>query len=230
LGLFLGVRPPWLLMRLFESSISVPRPRFTAPWLGLLLPAARGPAMTLAATIYPARRAARREPLADLSRRPMGDGPPPKWPPYLGCALLTIVFVFEIAIVRGWLSGPAGARLLPLMSGCVLVGCACLVPLVQAPMLRLVGWGIGPLLGVEGRLAVRGLLRHRARTGLTIGVLFAAVAAALAFGVNVINNTRDIREWYDHSVAADFLVRAVRPDPAVILTPAPIPPRLADQI
>ena len=63
-------------------------------------------AMTLAATFYPARRAARREPLADLRRRPMGDGPAPKWPPYLGAALLAIVFAFEFAVVRGWLSGP----------------------------------------------------------------------------------------------------------------------------
>jgi putative ABC transport system permease protein len=230
IGVPLGVLLAWLLMKLFESFMNVPMPRFTISWTGLLLTASLGPAMTLAATVYPARRAARREPLADLRRRPMGDGPAPKWPPYLGGALLAVVFVFEIAVVWGWLSGPAGARLLPLMSGCGLVGCACLVPLVQAPLLRLVGWAIGPVLGVEGRLAVRGLLRHRARTGLTVGVLFAAVAAALAFGVGVINNTRDIREWYDHTVAADFLVRAVRPDPAVVLTPAPIPPRVGDEI
>jgi putative ABC transport system permease protein len=230
LGVPLGVLLAWLLMKLFEHFMNVPMPRFTVSWTGLLLTAALGPAMTLAATFYPARRAARREPLADLRRRPMGDGPAPKWPPYLGAALLAIVFAFEFAVVRGWLSGPAGARLLPLMNGCGLVGCACLVPLVQAPLLRLVGWVIGPLLGVEGRLAVRGLLRHRARTGLTVGVLFAAVAAAIGFGVTVINNTRDIHEWYDHSIAADFLVRAVRPDPAVVLTPAPIPPRLGDEI
>lgn len=229
LGVPVGVVLAWLLLRLYESFMSVPM-GLTISWPALLPAAAIGPLMTLAATVYPARRAARREPLADLRRRPAGDGPAPRWPPFVGAALLGVVFAFETAVVCLGLPPAIGTRLLAVITGCGLVGCACLLPPLQAPLLRLVGLLIGPAMGVEGGLAVRGLLRQRARTGLTVGVLFAAVAAALAFGVSMLNNSDDIRRWYRHTIDAEFFVRAVRPDPAVLLTPCSLPPGVETEV
>src|SRR5262249_20677079 len=82
---------------------------------------------------------------------------------------------------------------------------------------------LAPLLGVEGWLALRQLQRHPTRTGLTVAVLFSALVVALAFGISFLNNLRDIRLWYRGTIDVDFLIRAVQPDPALVLTPAPLP-------
>jgi putative ABC transport system permease protein len=97
-------------------------------------------------------------------------------------------------------------------------------------LLRLAARVVPSVLGVEGRLAVRHLQRQRGRTGLTVGVLFAAVTACIAFGMSFLVNLRDIDRWYAGTVDADFLVRAAAPDPGMVVPPPPLPASANDDI
>jgi putative ABC transport system permease protein len=116
------------------------------------------------------------------------------------------------------------------MVGSALIGCACVLPALLPVLLRAVAWVVPLFLGAEGRLAVRQLMRQRARTGLTVGVLFAALTACLSFGTSFLNNLRDIDVWFAQTIDTPYLVRAVQPDPAVIVTPAPLPAFAVEEI
>jgi putative ABC transport system permease protein len=84
-------------------------------------------------------------------------------------------------------------------------------------------------LGIEGHLALVQLARHPVRTGLTAGVLFVAVAMAVAFGQLLRNTLDDLRSWYRRSIPADFLVRAAMPDSALLLA-SPLPESLGGEL
>jgi putative ABC transport system permease protein len=86
-----------------------------------------------------------------------------------------------------------------------------------------------PLLGVEGRLAVRQLERQPSRTALTAGILFIGVVVSIGFGQSMVNNIRDIYAWCDRNIAFDFIVRGAPPD-TVGLNMAPLPEDLREQL
>jgi putative ABC transport system permease protein len=231
LGLPLGVLLAAALVRVNEHYLGLPLPPLRLSPGPLLLAGLLGPAMTLAATVVPARKAARRPPLAGLALRGgLEPDPPAAWPAWVGVTLLAGVLLYEVAVIRGWLSPEAGTALIPLFAGASLLGCSCLLPALLPPLLRAAGWAVPPLLGAEGRLALRQLSRQRARTGLTVGVLFAAVTASVAFGMSFLNNLRDLDVWFARTIDSDFFVRAVPPDPVAIVTPAPLPPSAAEDV
>ncbi len=231
LGLPLGVLLAAGLLRINEFYLDVALPALPLHARPLLLAGLLGPAMTLLATLPPAWRTARQPPLLGLSPRaaPQADRTPIR-PTALGVALVGGVLLFETAIVRGWIAPAAAMPLLPVAVAAGLVGCACLLPALLPLLLRVASWVIPPALGVEGRLAVRHLRRQRARTGLTVGVIFAAVTACVSFGMSFLTNLRDIQVWFQATINSPFLVRAVRPDPAVVVTPAPLPAGTAEEV
>ncbi|MFO0845471.1 MAG: ABC transporter permease [Gemmataceae bacterium] len=145
-------------------------------------------------------------------------------------ALLLTVAAYLTGVLRGWMPPRLGQGLMPVMAGAGLVGLACLLPPLLPAILRAAGWVVPAGFGVEGRLAVRHLQRQRGRTGLTVSVLFAAVTAGVAFGMSFLVNLRDIDRWYGGTVDADFLVRAVAPDPGMVVLPAPLPAGTADEV
>jgi putative ABC transport system permease protein len=92
---------------------------------------------------------------------------------------------------------------------------AAFILLVPA-MLGGLGWlaslVISPFLRTEGRIAHRQVLRRRARTTLTIGVLYIAVSTAISLGTTILNNVEDIQTWVATALKGDFFVRAVKQD------------------
>jgi putative ABC transport system permease protein len=64
-----------------------------------------------------------------------------------------------------------------------------------------------PILGAEGRIACRQILRRRLRTALTIGVLYIAISAAISLGTSIINTVGDLHHWQDVTLAGDFFIQ-----------------------
>ncbi len=103
------------------------------------------------------------------------------------------------------------------------------VPIVLGPMARLAAAVLYPILGVEGRIAQRQVLRRRVRTTLTIGLLFIAVSIAITLGTMILNNVEDIRNWQAKTFQGDFIIRTMTPDLATGAT-APMPESLGNEL
>jgi putative ABC transport system permease protein len=230
-GLGLGLVFSVALHRVMEGlmGVTLPPQHWTlSPFLYALL---LGPGMALAATWVPAQRAARRAPLEDLLQKHLlGREVFRRWPVYLGFGLLAAMLAIALGLLRGWFSPAVAALLLAPGIGMGLVGCVLAIPLVLAPLMRFAAFVLQPLLGTEGRLAFRYLERHPTRTALTVGILFIGIAVSISFGQSLRNNIRDIRRWYEQNLNVDYIIRGVMPDTTALITPAPLPERLADEI
>jgi putative ABC transport system permease protein len=90
----------------------------------------------------------------------------------------------------------------------MLMGLCLMLPLGLSPLSRSVAWIMPPGLRVESRLASRNLNVHRARTTLTVGVVFLGAAFFIGFANTVLDNINDVRQWYHKTIIADFLIRA----------------------
>jgi putative ABC transport system permease protein len=190
-----------------------------------------GPGMAIAATYWPARRAGRRALLQDLlQKREVAGERKRHWLAYLGVALVVSMLMFEMALVANWFPPSLIPSLLAPMLAIGLVGCVLAIPLVLTPFIRLAEFLLNRVLGVEGQIALRQLGRQRARTSLTVGVLFIAVVVSIGFGQSLQNNIHDLHRWREHNVGYDFMIRGIMPDTTTIMTAAAIPENLADRI
>lgn len=168
-----------------------------------------GPLICLLSTWYPARLAAKVSPLEGM--RPVVDiGPKNR---YLRSAVLAV-----LGLLLAMAGGVATAyNLVPIWvsSGSIILALASLVllmPMLLRPVVELVGYPIRGLLGLEGEMSQRTIVRRVTRSSLTIGVLFIAVSAAIGIGNAVFSITDDVRTWYERTVTADFLLRPMMPD------------------
>jgi putative ABC transport system permease protein len=215
------------LLHLVGQFLGVPLPalRLTAgPFLVALV---LGPVTTLAAALLPAWRAGHVPVLQALARchhpanRPLGG-----WSVRLGLVLLVLGAMLGTGLCRGWFSPAANERLLPATLAVLLMGGVTALPALSSPLLRLLE--VLPL-GVEPALAGRQLRRHCGRTARTAGVLFLALAIAVAFGNSLRGVVRDLRRWYGQTIVADFLVRGSMTDTAFTLAAA-LPQALGEEI
>jgi putative ABC transport system permease protein len=87
-----------------------------------------------------------------------------------------------------------------------------LIPMVLGLLAWIVATVLYPLLGTEGRVAHRQILRRRIRTTLTIGILYVAVSTAISLGTNILDNVQDIHTWMDNTLKGDFFVRLMSQD------------------
>jgi putative ABC transport system permease protein len=186
--------------------------------------------MAMAATFLPARRAGRRAPLKDLLDRTGAQDDTHHWPSYVGLALLALGAVLVCGFLRRWFSPSLSLTLLGLTNAICLVGAVLTIPLFHRPLIKLAALLLEPLLGVECRLAIRQLDRHRGRTALTAGVLLVAIVFAIGFGNSLLNIVRDMHDWLERVADMDFYIRAVWPDPTTLVTAAPLSESLADEI
>jgi putative ABC transport system permease protein len=229
-GLGAGLALALLLQQGVEQLMGLSLPGLSLTLEPFLLALVLGPGTALAATYFSARRASRRQPRDELLGRHATPGERlPRWAGVAGVLLLVVSSVLEAGLCRGWFSMPVTRILLAPGVALFLVGCVLALPLILSPLLAVSGWLLRPVLGVEGSLALRQLARHRTRTGLTVGVLFVAVAVAIAFGNSLLNIVRDLRHWYEQAVVGDFLVRGSMPDTGFLL-PTALPETLARDI
>jgi putative ABC transport system permease protein len=229
-GAFAGLGLALALRGAMQQFLGVDLPSCT-PGAGHFLAAVLlGPALTLSATGIGALRYSRQDPLAALLRRGKQDGAGgPGWVPAAGLGLLVAAAVVEWLICQGRFPLPAGRALLAPGVALLLAGCVLAVPLLAAPVLWACGLVLGPVLGTEGRLALRQVTRQRTRLALTAGVLFVAVAAAVGMGHCLLNTLRDLRDWYRRTIVADFLVSGSAGDTSFLLS-APLPEALAGEL
>jgi putative ABC transport system permease protein len=89
-----------------------------------------------------------------------------------------------------------------------------LLPIVLGLLAWLVAAVMRPLLGAEGRIAHRQILRRRVRTTLTVGILYLAVSTAISLGTNILDNVHDIHAWLETTLKGDFFVRLMNQDVA----------------
>jgi putative ABC transport system permease protein len=222
-GMVLAVGLNYAMQRFL--GVAMPHMQMSAE--PFVLAAILGPAVSLIAAGLPAWRASRRPPLAELlPGRTQGAEVLPRRFWWFGLLLIGLGVGLELAVWCDWPSEAAGRILLAPALALLLVGCVMALPLVIVPLLRLVG--MAPL-GLEGNLAGRQLARHPGRTSLTSGVLFVALAMAIAFGLSLQTTLRDLQHWYRQTIVADFLVRGAMPDASFTLAPA-LPQTLAGEI
>ncbi len=225
-GVPLGVVLAAAVLSLNATFLGVITPAWVLAPQALLFAGLLGPVLALAAAYFPASEAASRPPLPDLAGRTRADAPA-RWPAFAGAALAGFSLVFVIAVWAGRLPGAAARPLLPFAAAPFLVGCAMLLPSALPWLLAPAAWlARGP----ESRLALRLLAREPRRTALTVGVLFAAVCAAVAFGNSFENNLADIHAWYRASIPDAWIVRPSPADPASVLTTAALPDGLDDDL
>lgn len=96
----------------------------------------------------------------------------------------------------------------------LLVGLVLLLPLGLRPLSAITAYLIKLFMPIESRLARRQLLRHQARTTLTVAVVFIAAATGIGLANSVTDTVNDVREWYRKTIVADFFLRASAPDMA----------------
>jgi putative ABC transport system permease protein len=231
LGIGAGLAASVALRQVLGQMMAVTLPDLQWSWQPYLQALALGPGMAVAATYLPARRAGRRSPLEDLlSRRGAPAEERPRWPGFIGLALLAGALLLVRAMVDGWLPSSVAIDYVPLAMTLFLIACVLVLPLIQRPLACLTAWVLKGLLGTEGQLASRQLDRQPGRTALTVGVLLIAVLFAIGFGQSFVNNLRDIDRWLERVAEGDFIIRGAWPDVTNNITTVPLPEKLADDL
>jgi putative ABC transport system permease protein len=132
------------------------------------------------------------------------------WLVSLGVVMLLMGITVMIAGILGWISMIHTIW----ASTLVLFGLVFVLPIALQPLSTLTAIVLKPVFRVEGRLARLQLLRHRARTTLTVGVVFIAAATGIGLASSVTDTVNDVRKWYQKTIVADYFVRASAPDMA----------------
>ncbi|HWA97729.1 MAG TPA: FtsX-like permease family protein, partial [Pirellulales bacterium] len=226
LGIFAGIAGAYLLTRAIEQLVQTSLPAMHISIPTLLISAALGIGLSLTAAYIPALRARSVSPLEGMGAGPQEDLSRLPWKlGAMGGVFVLIGGVLLTASMNLWLpievATPAGAV--------ILVGFVLMVPSGLRPMSRIAAWLPARWIPAESDLARGQLLTHPVRAMLTVGVLFVALATGIALGTSILNTTRDVNQWLERTIVADFFVRAMMPDMSTGMA-ADIPADVGDQL
>ncbi len=226
IGLPAGLGGAHLLADVMARIRAAPSPQVELAAFPFVLGAAIGIGMALVAAYFPARIAGQISPVEGM--RPSVSKSGGRIPVSLllfGLGVYAAAAIIVHMSIQGYL--PIG---LVLPTGVILLmASVILVAALLGPMARAVGALLAPLVRVESSLARRQLLRRRARTILTVGVLYLAVATGIGLGTTIINNIDDVRRWYRQTMVGDFFLTALGNDSAAAITAA-MPDGLGDEL
>jgi putative ABC transport system permease protein len=191
-----------------------------------LVAVAIGLGISVLGAAVPARKAGRISPLDAIRDVRLDDiqGLSP-WFVVTGSILVLVSLGLITATIAGWIH-PAGIVAEAIV---LLVGLVLFLPASLSRLSLIVTAVLAPWLRVEGRLARQQLLRHRARTALTTGVVFIAISTGMGLATSVMDNVQDVKNWYRKAIVADFFVRAMSPEMATGLA-ADLPDQLDPEI
>jgi putative ABC transport system permease protein len=209
LGVPIGIYGGRFLIRSMAAIMSASLPETPELRWALGVGALVGPAICLLAAWYPAYMAGRVSPLEGM--RPVVAIRPRRG--HRATTMIALVGLvlsagLSIGLARGEL--PIWCEIASLIMS--LVSLVLLTPVALRPGVRLLLWPVRRWLPVEVEMSERLVLRHAGRSSLTVGVLFIAVCAGVGTSNAVFSVTDDVRTWYERTVPADFLIRAMMPD------------------
>ena len=209
LGSLVGVGGAHLLTTALARVHSAEMPPIQLTPGAFALAALLGCGVSLVSVYLPARLAGRISPLEGMRPAIVEDSTPvPRQWLIAGLAMFGATGLVLAGCV--WGSLPLG---LTIWAGVFfIVAFILLIPVVLAPMSRAVAAVLAPILGAEGRLAQRQLVRRRGRAALTVGLLYVAVCSGVAVGTTILANVQDIRDWQRQTFVGDFFVRAMFSD------------------
>ena len=191
IGLFLGIGIAKGMNELFKAmGTDLPEAGTVVAARTIVLSLVLGTAITLVASVLPARRATRVPPIAAV--REGATLPASRFAAHSVKAAVGVVVAAVVAISAGvFVSGLSGGAMALLMGGGVLalfVGVALAAPHLVKPLARLVGWPARRAGGVAGELAGANATRNPSRTASTaaalmIGLTLVTVVAVLGAGL-----------------------------------------------
>jgi putative ABC transport system permease protein len=211
LGSIVGLFGAHLLTQGTEQLLQTTMPPIQVTILPFVLAIVFGLGLSLVATFIPARRAGRLSPSEAMRVVAPGEIEAPRKRMTIAGLVLGIAAALSLTgCILGWLP----IELCVSSSVVLLIGMVFLLPALLSRIAHAVESMLRPLLGIEGQLARRQLVRHRGRTAMTVGMLFIAIATGVGMANTIIDNVRDVKQWYRHTIVGDFFVRALMPDMA----------------
>jgi len=220
---YLGAR---VLARATAELLQTPIPEAELTFVPFVLAAVFGLGISLIATFIPARRAGQLAPSEAMRVVAPGEiEVPGVWSLIVGTLVVGVGATGLAGCIMGWFPIEVSVD----SSVIFLVGLVVLLPTFLSAATGFVYLLLRPWIAVEARLARRQLLRHPGRTTMTIGVLFIAMSTGVGLANTIVDNVRDVKQWYQQAIVGDFFVRAMMPDMATGQA-ADMPEGLAEEI
>jgi putative ABC transport system permease protein len=225
-GVLAGIAGSRLLALGIQAMLGAALPAPEIPAGPLLLAFVLGPATTLLATLAPARRAARRDPLGDLLGAPETTSSRAS---HRTGAVGLVLLVLALGMSLGFRGGVLGPAFIAPGMALGLLGAALAFPLLLPWLRGVVVRLLAPVVGPAGRLGLRQVVARPVHTTLSSTVLFLAVAAGVGMGNEILGGVEDVRDWSRRTLVHDWIVRATMPESGTMVT-APIPEALGDEL
>jgi putative ABC transport system permease protein len=209
LGILAGIGGASLLTQSLSRLLQTSLPAMSPGWFEVCVALAVGEGISLLGVLIPAYRATLVSPMEGMGQVAREDTEGASyWATVVGGLISATSAGLLVACVEGWLSIDFAVT----TSAFLLVGIVLLLPLILEYMSRIALWLLLPILRVEASLAQRQILRHRARSTLTVGVLFVAASTGIGLSSAILDNIQDVRQWYQRSLVGDFYIRAAMPN------------------
>jgi len=202
LGLFLGLGLAKGLQRLFVAlGINLPHAGTIFATRTIVISMVVGTLVTVLASLLPALRATRVEPIAAVRE---GVLPPSRLARFgTPVAVVTLAIALALLLFGALATHASGTyRLLAIGAGVLVsfIGVALLAPRFVPALAEVLGWPGAQIGGVAGKLARENAMRNPARTASTAAALMIGLALVTAVGVLA----SGLKSTFEHSVDKQF--------------------------
>ncbi|HEX5103528.1 MAG TPA: FtsX-like permease family protein, partial [Pirellulaceae bacterium] len=211
IGMGLGVAMAYVATYVLSVTFQVQLPRIAevmTPW-PFISGAVFGLLMAFLGSAVPAWLAGRVSPLEGMNRIVRGKTRSFTLTLLIGGAMLTLG---SLGVIFTCIYGYLPIEVAQFFAVPFLIGVVMLDSVVLAPQAAFVAWWLRLFARVEATLSLKQVLRHHLRTVLTVGMLFIAGSTGVGMANSILDNIRDIYDWYDQAIQGDFFVRAMMPD------------------
>ncbi|CAN5138121.1 ABC transporter permease [soil metagenome] len=204
LGVLLGGGLVSLVTRTIdELYIGLPQAALWFDSLALAKGAALGLAISVLASLAPAREAANAAPRALLSRASMEARMHARQPALVWAAAGATVLAVAALVIFPDRLAPAFFALF-----CIILAAVLVTPVATAGLMMLLRPVMARLTGVAGSLAARGVVAGLSRTGVAVAALAVAVSALVGIGIMIASFRHSVTDWLETTLRADFYVSA----------------------
>ncbi len=205
-GLFIGLGIAKGLEALFVSfGIDLPHGNTIFATRTVIVSLVVGTVVTVLASLLPALRATRVEPIAAVRE---GVLPPSRLARFgMPAALVTLALALALLLFGGLATGASGVqRLLAIGLGVIIsfIGMALAAPKLVPPLASTLGWPGARFGGVSGSLARENAMRHPARTASTAAALMIGLALVTAVGVLASGLKATFEQAVDQQFLGDY--------------------------